>query len=487
MSELVTSVTGKEAKRSDCRKIKGSYYIKNEECFYINGKWNRFDNGNIMLNFDNGKYDLISNLEELNLTRGYSYDAENDLFIEGFFTMGNTTCIVSFDEGETTHMFIDYNLLPKNYKVQPNRDYFRKYRKGQTKESIYKLKSTVNNSYGAFKYDYNLSNNESRQMARRLMPCKLHDQELEKLIGSRWTFGVELETSNGRVPQNMLLNNGFVALRDGSLRGNDIYGYEYTSIPFKASNLGNVKVVADMIQQVCSINNRCSLHFHLSGIEANHQNAVKLYMAMLKLQDEIFSYFPRYKEDPSIIGKRKNHCKKFKKIAPLNDSYPQWNEYVDTYKKNKNEVYESLHTYIFAKFSTNDDSFNVDETEAREMRSRIITSNKWNIKARYHYVNLVNFMFNPNMRTVEFRLHTGTGSFSVMYAWLLFCKTLLEFVENPEHEDQIMLGSITLEDIINYSKNDRAIRILQNYFNYRKTVVDDDGSAEDPFAEIDLS
>ena len=47
---MVTTFDGSQAKRSDCRYIKGQFYIKNEHCFFIDGLWYRCTNNNIIYN-----------------------------------------------------------------------------------------------------------------------------------------------------------------------------------------------------------------------------------------------------------------------------------------------------------------------------------------------------------------------------------------------------------------------------------------------------
>lgn len=42
---IVTTFDGSTALRGDCRYIKGNFYIKNKQCFLINNKWNRINNG----------------------------------------------------------------------------------------------------------------------------------------------------------------------------------------------------------------------------------------------------------------------------------------------------------------------------------------------------------------------------------------------------------------------------------------------------------
>lgn len=64
MKEII-KYNGETALKVNCRKIKGQYYEKNIDCFFISDKWHRIDNGLITFDYENKKY-VLKNKELIN-------------------------------------------------------------------------------------------------------------------------------------------------------------------------------------------------------------------------------------------------------------------------------------------------------------------------------------------------------------------------------------------------------------------------------------
>lgn len=374
--------------------------------------------------------------------------------------------------------------------VDSNKSDFLFYKKNLSKEEFNDLKNTFpvfsEGIYRNIKINYNASSsaesfnkivsqyhelNSSRKITK-------DSYKLAKLLKGL-SFGIEFETSCGRIREQDLSILGVIPLRDGSIKG-----FEYTTIPYgmkdaslKETNTLNLAKDLVTLQSLCSeltektkINNSCSMHLHIGGGRKDKLYLIALYMLAYRLQDEMFLMQPMFKIDaPKYLGSQKNYCQKldhldlfknciFDKSSILKESYC-------------NNV--DLHFNNIFKFLSG--GFNIGSKFNRKTHVHPY-QRKWERTARYHWINLVNCVFSDS-GTIEFRLHSSTLNFTKVLNWLLICAAIVKYAET--HTKEIVSGSLNNIDLdtvlLGYTNNFRDKKNTNAYglfvYNYLKAYV----------------
>ena len=257
-------------------------------------------------------------------------------------------------------------------------------------------------------------------------------QKYEEVI-DKYSFGFEVETSAGIIPEYKCKQLGLIPLRDGS-----ISGHEYTTIPMKG--FAGINLLANQMKELkssCNINKDCSVHLHLGGFPLEKAKILDLYNLCFSLQDEIGELFPYYVYQTSHYKSNgKDYCKKL----------PQ--------KMNSIEI---LYNYL----SDGHADWNGDLT--RPHPSDPGRDRKWEVRSRYYYCNFINMLFGNNIKTVEFRVHNATTNIDKLVNWLYICMAILNYAENGTP-----IKSIILKDVIEFSYNEETTAILLDYIKERK-------------------
>lgn len=273
------------------------------------------------------------------------------------------------------------------------------------------------------------------------------------------TFGLELETTGGRLREQDLYKFGVIPLRDGS-----VPGFEYTSIPYGfddaslnststkslSRDLLNMKELTSELSKRCSIGAGCSMHIHIGNARKDKPYLIALYMLCYMIQDEMFEMFPKFKENsPKYLGTQKNYCAKLQHLDLFkNCIFDKSTVLQESYCNNVNQYFNNIFRFL---------------SDGHEIGSKFNRKNcvhpherKWERHGRYHWINLVNSVFS-NSRTIEFRLHTATLNFTKILNWILICSAIVKYADT--HVKEIISGklqNITLNDIlIGYSNNFR--------------------------------
>lgn len=374
--------------------------------------------------------------------------------------------------------------------VDSNKSDFLFYKKNLTREELEDLKNTFpvfsEGIYKTIKINYNASSsaesfNKIVSQYHQLSPLRKVTKDSYKLakLLKGLSFGIEFETSCGRLREQDLSLLGVIPLRDGSIKG-----FEYTTVPYgmkdsslKETDTLNLAKDLNTLQKLCSeltektkINNSCSMHLHIGGARKDKLYLIALYMLAYRLQDEMFLMQPMFKIDsPKYLGSQKNYCQKldhldlfknciFDKSSILKESYC-------------NNV--DLHFNNIFKFLSG--GFNIGSKFNRKTHVHPY-QRKWERTARYHWINLVNCVFSDS-GTIEFRLHSSTLNFTKVLNWLLICAAIVKYAET--HTKEIISGSIKNIDLdtvlFGYSNNFRDKKNTNAYglfvYNYLKAYV----------------
>lgn len=427
--ETVITYDGTPALRKSCRYIKGAYYIKDKQCFLINGTWYRitsdkiaFDhetNSWVVINDEFGFFRLLDGIVALNnktpvLGRFSPNPAKNSsAFYKGaYYPVLNLGIIESglangaIAEGINGRYYFRAGYTPKEFthKLRPNREHF-------------------------YSFSYNYGSEplipEFTDRFNQFFTAEPLLSDAFKYL-SGYTFGVEFETERGAIPEKYLLNSGLIACRDGS-----ISGFEYTTIPLSGERgIQCIKNSCNLLKKYCACSPNESLHIHIGGVKRTVRNIAAIYRVGRLVENEIYSLFPYYYSNTSHF-KKKGYC---------NPLYIAGNEESDA-----RSVFLGIYNYLsgghgrFTKFPTG--------THPMDRSGQ----HKWEISPRYHWLNLIPIIWG-NRGTIEFRCHTPTVVAGKVINWLFICVAMIKYAVKHSMElttvSEADLGKLTLHKIL---------------------------------------
>lgn len=448
LMESVTTYDGTTAPRKDCRFIKGDYYLKNAQCFFIDGKWYRINSGYIV--FDHEVKSWILRSTAYSLKTGIVYISPDCTNIErGAFTANldkNVLIRMSNGDFETA---IDYKMLDANPMIEESVSGIYYFKKDESKLSSRFTTKLKPNKDGFYTFPFNYGSDELLDTFstsfREKFVGKLLSSDAYKYLED-YTFGVEFETERGAIPERFLMPNGLIACRDGS-----IAGFEYTTIPLNGeSGIMAIKKNCELLSKYCSCSPNESLHIHIGNYPKTLKNIAALYRLALLLQEEIYTMFPYFYIDTAQF-KRKSYC------GPL----PRYElESTDAL-----EIFSGLY-YFLSNGNTFGSRF---PTGAHPMdRSG---QHKWDISPRYLWMNVIPLIWGKR-GTVEFRCHTPTLDSQKVINWLFIVVSILKYAK--KHTKDLVsspyteLPPITLMNVICEAYPKKISSVLLDYISTRK-------------------
>jgi hypothetical protein len=301
--------------------------------------------------------------------------------------------------------------------------------------------------------------------------------------GINYTFGVEIETCLGRLPDDAIPKLNLKAVHDGSLRdadGNTPGGEYVTGVLKGDAGLHQLYESCRVIQNNCEINKQCGVHIHCGSLNWSKEDIVYAYILGEVIQEELFSILP--------ISRRNNsYCRKLTPIITTTEletlsnaaSKGQYNIIID-------QIYDVIYkevTYIKGKdkpFRSNNqeladgivDSFVTNQKINKKNNHPLGTKCGYDKGAqRYTWLNFVTLLYltkgKAGTLTLEFRNHGATMNFNKIKNWIKICFAFCKFVET--NKSKINTGVVSLEDIISnaYPKSGEG---LMKYITERKEV-----------------
>ena len=231
----------------------------------------------------------------------------------------------------------------------------------------------------------------------------------------KYSIGLEFETSQGYIPEDICYRDGLIPLRDGS-----ITGIEYSTVILNGNDgISLLKQQLDTLKEYTSVNKDCSLHIHLGNYPLTPKTIFNLYNTCYNIEEDLARYVPVYTFHSNLYkSNQKDYCKKLEKY----DSFEKM------YKHLVGRNFFGSFTQVHPK----------DRERAR----------KWNVTTRYYYVNFINALcYNVN-KTIEFRFLRPTYNFKKILLWLYIFNGILKYSEKYD------TPCATLKEIINkcYSK-----------------------------------
>lgn len=215
----------------------------------------------------------------------------------------------------------------------------------------------------------------------------------------KYTFGLEFETSMGYVPQEICFRDGLIPLRDGS-----ISGIEYSSVVLEGNRgLNLLKQELDTLKTYTKFNKECALHIHMGGYPVDPVDIFALYNVWYAVERDLegHGYIPRYSFNTAMYkANGKDYCKK------LSGNY---NCFEDFFEATTGRSYMG----------------SLVQPHPADIEKKA----KWNIKARYYGLNLVNMLCYKGPKTVEFRFLRPTFNYRKITLWLYILNAVLRYSE----------------------------------------------------------
>lgn len=425
---IVKTYTGKSAKRTDCKKIKGEFYLVGDskikdsgECYLVDGKYHRFNNGKIEYDYEKKKYVLI---HKNHLKYGV-VNFENDEIIYGYFTpkLTENVLIYNKNKSKTEHCISEEVAKKMKYREQVSSGVF--FDRNDHNSNYFTRIGKPPIRKNDLPYDSRFSSNITRMQYNEEFKPEYNNENLNKfgdfLESNNITFGIEFETSSGYIPDRLAYKYGLLALRDGS-----IDGLEYVTIPLSGrKGLYALRNICYELSKRCKYNMRCALHIHLGGLSRSIDSILSSYILACLIQNDMFDLQPVYKKG-EIRNERKpkDYCK------ALNQSLFKS---IKVNKSQNNLVKEFDKLFTFISDGTSFSSYENNLKNVNNHPSDPSGTAKWHIRSRYNWINFVPIVFG-NKKTLEFRQHSITFNFEKIINFLFNCACFVKTAELNKKE-----------------------------------------------------
>jgi hypothetical protein len=430
----VTTVHGDIEYRRNCRKIKDKYYVINKDCVEVNDKWYAITSKLITLDYETNQYVLVKNAV---LVYGIVGFKSTGTPIFGYFTenkYNNVWCAIA-NYGNVKAL--NEELLIKSNFLEHMGEGVWHSKKGLTPSALTKFGKIETKKVWREK-GYNIEDNAEEFRDKISMYDKYTPKisasamRYGKMLGDT-SFGCEIETSTGFLPDHLQFRTGTVICRDGS-----IDNAEYVTVPMRgAKGLVNLKTLSGHLAERTNTDIKCSFHIHLGTLPKDRLFITALYALSIRIQDEMFTMFPYYKTAWEGI-KKQNYNQKVRKLGTglmkKDMTKEQFTQYVD-------EAYYRIFTFLNDGVAP-DDRFNRNNHRHQQTA-------KWNRKQRYYWLNFMNLFFSER-NTAEFRLHQATLNGQKMVNWLFICNAIVRYAEKNAKDILSSSNPIKVETVLDY-------------------------------------
>lgn len=308
-----------------------------------------------------------------------------------------------------------------------------------------------------------------KNILKRNLEMGVESLTFKNLEGQRYSFGVELESCEGRFEDDEVSHLNVKAVHDGSLReadGSNPIGGEYvTGVLVGDSGLAQLHEICRVLQTKCKLDKRCGVHVHIGGLNWGKEEVVYSWILAELLEKEIFDTLPKSRRDNS-------YCRALNKIVgktgivALNStkSIQEYNIEIDS-------IYNRIFTEVSGLHPSEQPSRGINKNTDHPKGPKCGFDKK---AQRYCWLNYVTLLFNTkkihNSWTLEFRNMSGTLNYTKIKNWLKLCMAFCSFVENHKSSIKNSLKTpITLETIIKAVYPITGSK-LNSYMNERKQL-----------------
>lgn len=323
-------------------------------------------------------------------------DKSNNEFIYGFFTGDPINNILVSINEEITSFAINKKALRNKIIYDNNIGLYRLRGKMESGDDIILLKGvgrfpySISREYESHDHllEFSVDNNEE----------SMYDDRYKNLL--KYTFGLEYETTQGYIPQELCYRYGLIPLRDGS-----ISGVEYASTVLdKDFGLERISKHFDLLKKYTNFNKECSYHIHMGGYPLDPKAIFSLYTVWSIICDELQEFLPELAFKTSLFkASRKDYCKRN--------------------PRNFNDFSE-LYSYLSGGYSRYAGSLTQNHPQDAERRA------KWQIRERYWAQSLIGMCFYKGPKTVEYRMLAPTYNEHKIIFWIYLFNAIMIYSEN---------------------------------------------------------
>lgn len=441
--ERVETYDGTMASRRDCRFIKGAYYIKHKQCFWIVDRWYRINSDYVAYDHESKTWILKSTK---GLIRGIVKILDNNIPEFGYFMENRDKNVFLLYNGLLEPVY-NLSVFKHSFSIREgmNGHYYFSDDKRIPKEFTNKIKPRKDGFY-SFPFNYG-----SEPLIPEFVAVFINEFKGEDLLSDAYKYlngymyGVEFETERGAIPERYLRNHGLIACRDGS-----ISGFEYATVPlYGVRGLQAIKANCELLKRFCSCSPNESLHIHISGYPRTIKAIAALFRLGLLLEKEVYKMFPYYYADTSKF-KKKSYC------GPL--------PLVGLKKNTPHGIFSELFSWL-----SNGQVFGRSLPSGPHPMDRS-GQHKWEISPRYVWLNMIPLIWGGR-GTVEFRCHTPTVNSQKVINWLYITVAILKYAK--KHATELTSGEyldtdkLTLDKILDEIYPKKISRILTKYIEDR--------------------
>lgn len=462
INTMIETYDGSVAEKKNCRFIKGEFYIKNKQCFMINGTWYRVNSGFIAFDHEMDKWVVIKDTPAL-IKGIVSYDHVKKEVVLGYFTTNPYNNVNVVLGNGSSYTCINHRILPDSF-VEDILNMRFVHKSMSVSSRIPNI--TFNNNGYPYQLPYCTKHYPADIYKLFVDKVRAHKNKTNisnhiNAIGD-YSFGFEFETSRGKIPNYKILETGLLPLRDGS-----ISGIEYATVPLKGiAGVSMLEKACENLQRYTTFSENESLHLHLGNVPTSKEFIGYLYTLTCILEKEIYDIFPRYYAQTSKFkARQKDYNMPLKKELVAN---------------NPKETFDNIAFYLSEgkKFQ----GFGAEHPNDPE------GAHKWNINARYHWVNFIPLLFGSN-KTLEFRCHIPTRDPIKVINWLYICSAIIRFAERMFNmgRDLKDLKTVTLAEVLRTVYTPSLSPYLINYVETRKRNRIADDAAGDYIGLTEIS
>lgn len=262
--------------------------------------------------------------------------------------------------------------------------------------------------------------------------------------GLSYTVGVEIETAQGLVPNELAEKLKLRIVGDRSIGA----GEYVTGILHGDDGIDLLEQQCRAIARYCLVDDKCGVHVHVGGMEDTRGVAegdfgrhFAQYATSLgtQIEPELFAAMPPSRK-PTM-----KHCHSIMRWKDINDD--NWKPYLGALVFGPEENWKS--PWSFAPYEYGKGNFN-KKTKLGDYCG-----------GRYKWLNLVHILSKSNINTCELRIFPGSTNFDKIYNYVLLSMAFVWFVENKAN--RIVKGGVTLNEVI--------MTALEKYPEIRQRLV----------------
>lgn len=247
--------------------------------------------------------------------------------------------------------------------------------------------------------------------------------------GLKYTFGLEVETSQGLLPNALAEQLPIKIVGDRSIGAG-----EYVSpVLHGDAGIQYVQQVCEMLAAHTLVDDRCGIHVHIGGMDNTKGvaegdfdrhfavNAIKL---GCQIEEALYKSCPESRK-PTL-----KHCHSIQRWSDINEK--NWREYLGSYVFGPEESWKT--PWSFEAYRYGEEGFR-----------RTNKVDTW-CGGRYKWLNLVHVLTKSSFNTCELRLFPGSTNFEKIYCYIMTSMAFVWFVENKAN--RIVKGDVTLEEVL---------------------------------------